>query len=147
MFPRTLTMLLPNCNQPWIKLIAGGTRMRESTIQFAWRESRATDSNITGVSLHSHTMHSQECLSFLPRHLHVAPGISQIVTYYERVRRVDFARAWWTPPLSPASALTLEREQIAKLGLQPIVSITDHDDIEAGLTLGITADSSDTPIS
>jgi len=121
--------------------------MRESSIQFAWREPQATDRFRTGVSLHSHTMHSEECLAFLPRHLHTAPGISQIVTYYERARHVDFARAWWTPPLSPASALSLEREQIAKLGLRPVVSITDHDNIQAGLALGITADASDTPIS
>jgi hypothetical protein len=92
-------------------------------------------------------MHSEECLSFLPRYLHHVPGISQIVSYYERVRRVDFARAWWTPPLTPASALQLEREQIAKLGLRPIVSLTDHDNIEAGLGLGVTADPAETPLS
>src|SRR5215467_11872708 len=73
------------------------TAMRRSTIQFAWRESQPAEGFETGVSLHSHTMHSQECLSFLPRHLHRAPGISQVVSYYERVRGVDFARAWWTP--------------------------------------------------
>jgi len=121
--------------------------MPENTIRFAWRESRPAEGFETGVSLHGHTMHSVECLDFLPRHLHMAPGISQIVSYYERVRGVDFARAWWTPPLSPASALDLEREQIAKLGLRPLVSITDHDDIQAGQALGITADPSDTPLS
>jgi hypothetical protein len=93
-------------------------------------------------------MHSQECLSFLPRYLHHVPGISQIVNYYERApRRVDFARAWWTPPLTPASALRLEQEQIAGLGLRPMVSLTDHDDIQAGLALGVTADPADTPVS
>lgn len=67
---------------------------------------------------------------------------------YERgPRRVDFARAWWTPPLTPASALRLEQEQIANLGLRPMVSLTDHDSIEAGMTLGVTADPSDTPVS
>jgi hypothetical protein len=92
-------------------------------------------------------MHSQECLSFLPRHLHLVPGLSQIAGYYENVRRIDFARAWWTPPLSPASAWALEREQIARLGLRPLVSLTDHDSIEAGLSLGITADPAETPLS
>src|SRR5215475_8886803 len=121
--------------------------MRASTVRFAWRDTQATGGFQTGICLHGHTMHSEECLSFLPRYLHHVPGISQIVTYYERVRRVDFARAWWTPPLTPASALQLEREQIAKLGLRPIVSLTDHDNIEAGLALGVTHDSSDTPVS
>jgi hypothetical protein len=121
--------------------------MRESKVRFMWREPRPTQSFQAGVCLHGHTMHSQECLSFLPRYLHLVPGISQIASYYERIRRVDFARAWWTPPLTPASALSLEREQIAKLGLRPMVSLTDHDNIEAGLSLGVTADPSETPVS
>jgi len=122
--------------------------MRGSTVQFLWREPRSTGGFCSGVCLHGHTMHSQECLSFLPRYLHHVPGISQIVSYYERApRRVDFARAWWTPPLTPASALRLEQEQIAALGLRPLVSLTDHDDIQAGLALGITADPADTPVS
>src|SRR5215472_17842909 len=121
--------------------------MRDSKVQFAWREKRAAARHRTGVCLHGHTMHSEECLSFLPRYLHPVPGISQIVSYYERVRRVDFTRAWWTPPLSPASALRLEREQIAKLGLRPIVSLTDHDNIEAGIGLSVTAEAAETPVS
>jgi hypothetical protein len=92
-------------------------------------------------------MYSQECLSFLPRYLHHVPGISQVATYYERVRRIDFARAWWTPPLTPASALHLERKQIARFGLRPLVSLTDHDDIQAGLALGVTEEASQVPIS
>ena len=122
--------------------------MSESSVQFAWREPRATEGFHYGVCLHGHTIHSRECLSFLPRYLHRVPGVSQLVSYYERgPRRIDFARAWWTPPLTPASALSLERNQIAGLGLRPIVSITDHDDIEAGLTLGVTADPRETPVS
>ena len=122
--------------------------MRESSVQFAWREPRATQGFHTGVCVHGHTMHSQECLSFLPRYLHHVPGISQVVSYYEGApRRVDFARAWWTPPLTPASALSLERAQIADLGLLPMVSLTDHDDIQAGLALGVTADPGETPLS
>lgn len=122
--------------------------MRDSTVQFQWRDPHSTGGFGTGVCLHGHTMHSEECLSFLPRYLHHVPGISQLVSYYERgPRRIDFARAWWTPPLSPAAALHLEREQIASLGLRPMVSLTDHDNIEAGLALGVTADPAETPLS
>ena len=121
--------------------------MGETTIKFKWREPHSAEGFHSAVSLHGHTMHSVECLSFLPRHLHHVPGISQLVSYYERARRVDFARAWWTPPLTPASALELERNQIASLGLRPMVSLTDHDDIEAGLALGVTADPAETPVS
>ena len=122
--------------------------MPESTVTFAWRAPDYTEGFHTGVCLHGHTMHSQECLSFLPRYLHQVPGISQLVSYYEREpRSVDFERAWWTPPLTPASALSLERQQIADLALRPMVSLTDHDDIEAGLSLGVTADPAETPVS
>lgn len=121
--------------------------MHNSTVRFAWREPGTAEEFHTGVCLHGHTRHSEECLSFLPRYLHLIPGISQVAGYYQRRKGVDFARAWWTPPLTPASALSLERQQIAKLGMKPMVSLTDHDDIEAGMTLGITEDHAETPIS
>src|SRR6516164_4075722 len=111
--------------------------MRGSTIRFLWREPHFTASYGCGISLHGHTMHSEENLAFLPRYLHLVPLISQIVRHYERAQRADFSRAWWTPPLSPASAFNLEREQIAQLGLRPIVSLTDHDNIQAGLALAV----------
>lgn len=121
--------------------------MYGSKVRFLWREPRAALAFDAGICLHGHTMHSQESLAFLPRYLHLAPGISQIASFYQRVRGIDFARAWWTPPLTPASALSLEREQIGKLGLRPMVSLTDHDNIEAGLSLSITADPAETPLS
>jgi hypothetical protein len=102
----------------------------------------------TGVCLHGHTMHSEECLSFLPRYLHKVPGVSRIVSHYQSgTSPVDFGRAYWTPPLTPASALQVEREQIAKLGLRPFVSLTDHDNIEAGATLQAASDHDAVPVS
>lgn len=93
-------------------------------------------------------MHSEECLSFLPRYLHHVPGVSQIVSHYQhRASPVDFSRAYWTPPLSPASGLQVEREQIANLGLHPFVSLTDHDNVEAGATLQATSDHEVVPVS
>jgi hypothetical protein len=122
--------------------------MRHTTIDFAWRNSQPAGRFGTGVCLHGHTMHSEECLNFLPRYLHQVPGISQIVSGYERgPRAVDFSRAWWTPPLSPASALELEQRQITEMGLRPLVSLTDHDKIEAGMSLQVTADPREVPVS
>jgi hypothetical protein len=100
----------------------------------------------TGVCLHGHTLYSEECLSFLPRYLRMAPGVSQAVRGYERAG-ADFARAYWTPPLTPASALALEREQIDGLGLRAMVSITDHDNLEAGLALQVATDPRRVPVS
>jgi len=123
--------------------------VKNSSVTFLWRRADAASQFSTGVCLHGHTMHSEECLSFLPRYLHRVPGVSQLVSRYQRGPRpqVDFSRAYWTPPLSPISALTLEREQITKLGLQSLVSLTDHDNIEAGTSLQVTASGREAPIS
>jgi hypothetical protein len=53
----------------------------------------------------------------------------------------------WTPPLAPDEAYRLEARQIANLGLQPIVSLTDHDDIESGLALRRTPVAPAAPVS
>jgi hypothetical protein len=112
-----------------------------SSLRFMWRDAGQAGSFRTGVCLHGHTMHSEECLSFLPRYLHYVPGVSQVVSRYQKgPRPVDFARAWWTPPLTPSCALGLEENQIAALGLRPIVSLTDHDNIEAGIGLRMGRD-------
>ena len=122
--------------------------MQEPSVSFHWKHPEIAAQFRTAVCLHGHTMHSEECLSFLPRYLHYVPGISQMVSRYERrPRAVDFARAYWTPPLTPASALRLEREQIAELGLRAMVSLTDHDNIEAGMALQVAADRRRTPVS
>lgn len=92
-------------------------------------------------------MYSEECLSFLPRYLKYIPGISRAVDGYQRGNSVDFARAYWTPPLTPASALRLEQKQIAALGLRPMVSLTDHDSIEAPATLQVTENREEVPVS
>lgn len=123
-------------------------RCMKTCPSFFWQNPRAALPFSTGVCLHGHTMYSEECLSFLPRYLHLVPGISQIVRHYQRgAQPVDFARAWWTPPLTPSSALRLERDQIAGLGLGPLVSLTDHDNIEAGMALQVTERCREVPVS
>ena len=123
--------------------------MKGSNVSTLWREPGITTRFQTAVCLHGHTLYSEECLSFLPRHLRYVPGIAQIVSRYERgpEPRVDFARAYWTPPLTPHCALRLERKQIAALALRPLVSLTDHDNIEAGMSLQITEQPAATPVS
>lgn len=95
----------------------------------------------TAVSLHSHTQHSRESLEYLPCQASRIPVIGPIVQ--SRIRRyeegsgqaLDFSRAWWTPPLSPAQVYASECGQIESLGLAAQVSITDHDSVTAGLSL------------
>jgi hypothetical protein len=49
---------------------------------------------------------------------------------------LNYAASYWTPPLPPLPAFDLERRQIEdRLQLPALVSITDHDDIQAPLLL------------
>src|ERR1700742_261301 len=111
--------------------------MSHDTVSLLWREPTLVTRFQTAVCLHGHTLHSEECLSFLPTHLRRVPGVSHFIRQCQRrpAPAVDFARAFWTPPLAPGCALRLERKQIAECGLTPIVSLTDHDSIEACLLL------------
>jgi hypothetical protein len=118
-------------------------------VHFTWGDPDLIKSFRTGVCLHGHTMYSEECLWFLPRYLRPIPAVSQILGHYQRGPRpaVDFSRAYWTPPLSPMSALRLEQKQISNLGLRPFVSLTDHDNVEAGMGIQVAADALETPVS
>jgi hypothetical protein len=123
--------------------------MQQTTVSFIWQQPGIADGFRTAACLHGHTLHSEECLSFLPRYLDHVPGLSKIVNRHRpgSAPAVDFARAYWTPPLTPASALRLERQQIARLGLRPLVSLTDHDNIEAPMALQVATRASETPVS
>jgi hypothetical protein len=59
----------------------------------------------------------------------------------------DFSRAYWRGPVSAQSAYDLEREQIENLGLAGMVSLTDHDNIDAGLLLQSQRPAAEIPIS
>jgi hypothetical protein len=89
----------------------------------------------TGISLHSHTMHSKEYLGRLPRYIAKFPigsyilerEIGRVLLYEGRI--FNFNKIYWTPPLSPREAYELESRQIEeKLGCSALVSLTDHDD-------------------
>jgi hypothetical protein len=118
--------------------------MEHDHVQFLWQTPAAAREYRTGVCLHGHTLHSKECLSFLPRYLDYVPGAS---LYMSGRKREAFARAWWTPPLPPSAALALERGQIAALEQFPLVSLTDHDDIEAGMSLQVAHSRKEAPVS
>jgi hypothetical protein len=108
----------------------------------------------TGVSIHGHTLHSQENLSFVYR---VAAKIAPIrialqhgEAYYRRRNGVsfDFSRGWWTPPLAAYEAWSLETRQITeRLGLRPLVSLSDHDNIDAPFLLQHRGECRPVPVS
>ena len=108
----------------------------------------------TGISLHSHTMHSKEYLDRLPTYIAKFPigsyilerEIGRLHLYEGRI--FNFKKYYWTPPLSPREAYELERKQIEEqLGLRAEVSLSDHDNIEAGLHLRMLAGMARSPIS
>jgi hypothetical protein len=107
-----------------------------------------------GISLHSHTMHSREYLGRLPGYIAKIPIASYIVErevgrlHLYTGRTIDFRKMYWTPPLSPREAFELERKQVEeKLGLQALVSLSDHDNIEAGLRLQMLERTKRAPVS
>jgi len=107
----------------------------------------------TAVSLHGHTLHSRESLDFLyrlaPRWRAIRFAMRRIEKQFREAqgRQLNFANAWWTPPLAPHDAWRLERDQIAGLGYQPLVSLTDHDDIDAPLNLQVLEECRGVPVS
>jgi hypothetical protein len=128
--------------------------MSQSSISYLWREPEAAKGFRTGVSLHSHTNQSKETLDFITE-LSKEWGFLQPVMRWAERRSIrlsgispDYARAYWTPPLTPSLAFDLERRQIEDtLELQGLVSITDHDDINAPMLLRTVPSSRHIPVS
>lgn len=124
-----------------------------STIHLQWKDGAAVGRFRTGVSLHSHTLHSRENLDFIYHAATRAPILSAVVRQgagvYQRKHgaALDLKRGWWTPPLGPHDAWLLEKSQLEALDQNPIVSITDHDNIAAPLWLQGLDECKGTPIS
>jgi hypothetical protein len=49
--------------------------------------------------------------------------------------RINYKASYWTPPLTPKRAFDLESQQIEKLDMASMVSLTDHDNIRAPQSL------------
>ena len=120
-----------------------------------WKEPGAAKPYRTGVSLHSHTNHSREGLYFVYEFaarygpLHRALAAEKARAEREgKISVLDFKKAYWTPPLPPVPAFELEKNQIERaLGLESMVSITDHDNIEAPMLLRVVPEARRIPVS
>jgi hypothetical protein len=128
--------------------------MGQSSISYLWREPEAAKGFATGVSLHSHTNQSKETLDFISELSKDWSVLQTVMRWAERrCKRLtgidpDYARSYWTPPLTPSLAFDLERRQIEeKLQLPGLVSITDHDDIQAPMLLRTVPSSRHIPVS
>jgi len=128
--------------------------MKTTQLRFLWDNAAAARPFRTGVSLHSHTMHSQEEISFLPKYAYRVPVVAQAVRRHERKyrrewgRELDYSRVYWTPPHPAREAVALERRQIQeRVGAEALVSLTDHDEIEACLKLQVIESARPVPVS
>ena len=115
-------------------------------ISYQWKDPQASGEYATGVSLHSHTNQSKETLDFLANLGTQYRLLRPLFSAADRRSRerhnipMNYAAAYWTPPLTPRLAFDLESSQIQnKLGLMPLVSITDHDNINAPMLLRTVA--------
>src|SRR5579871_6025239 len=127
--------------------------MAQSTISYLWCDQRAAHGYRTGVSLHSHTNQSKETLSFLAnigsRYSIMRPLLARLERRSEINHgvRVNYAAAYWTPPLTPKLAFDLESAQIENLDLAPMVSLSDHDNINAPMLLRTVPSARGIPVS
>jgi hypothetical protein len=132
---------------------AEGKKVETCSVLYQWRNTEVTTGFRSGVSLHSHTNQSRETLkflallgtrySFMRRLMHRLEERSEA----NHGMRVDYGLSYWTPPMPPKLAFDLESDQIGNLGLEPIVSLTDHDSIQAALLLQTVWGKQDSPIS
>jgi hypothetical protein len=68
--------------------------------------------------------------------------------YRKSVVPVDFSRAYWTSPLTPKLAYEVEKGQIEReLDLAALVSLTDHDSIQAPSLLRLASETAEVPLS
>ncbi len=128
--------------------------MTGSRISYLWNNERAAEGFASGVSLHSHTNRSKETLDFIANLANEYRCFRSILEREEKrcqqdhSLQVNYAASYWTPPLTPRLAFDLESGQIAdSLQVQPLVSITDHDDIQAPMLLRTVASARHIPVS
>lgn len=127
--------------------------MANATVSYLWRDQKVHEGYRTGVSLHSHTNQSRETLDFLAnlgnKYAVIRPLLARLEQRAQKLHgvRVDYASSYWTPPMTPKLAFDLESRQIEKLGLNSMVSITDHDNIEAPILLRTVPSARGIPVS
>jgi hypothetical protein len=125
----------------------------ERKITCFWSEPKSAEAYQAAVSLHGHTIYSKESLWFVPEYLGKIRALRWIMQHHNAKSQrnkglaLDFERAHWTPPATPSAAYELETRQIHQLNLHSIVSLSDHDNIQAPMLLRVHHNTADVPIS
>jgi hypothetical protein len=124
--------------------------MAETKLSCFWLGPDLGRDTRAAVSLHGHTNRSKESLQLIPQLARKGPMLHEALEKQCRKSRipVDFSRAYWTPPLTPKLAYETEKDQVENtLGLKAMVSLTDHDNIEAPMWLRTVPETAHAPIS
>jgi hypothetical protein len=128
--------------------------MQQARISYSWLQSNAARGYRSGVSLHSHTNQSKETLDFLAAMANDYKPLRPFFARREEKARenhgieLDYAAGYWTPPLTPRMAFDLEQKQIEdQLNVPGLVSLSDHDNINAPLLLRTVPSARHIPVS
>lgn len=120
-------------------MLKGNTMIKPRNVRFLAPGEDLSGEARTGVSLHCHTLHSKEILDFVPYYAERIPLVSHLWRRQLRLsikmygQPPDFKTGYWTPPLTAHQVFEMESANIQSLGLNGMVSITDHDSINANL--------------
>lgn len=127
--------------------------MARTKLSCFWNKPDISRDYQAAVSLHSHTNHSKESLYFIPQFTKKWTLLEWALKRLCRRSRIpvdfaDFARSYWKPPLAAKLAFEVEKEQIERLlGLTALVSLTDHNTIEAPVLLRMVPEAEEIPFS
>jgi hypothetical protein len=123
-------------------------------VTYLWKEPGVPKGYRSAVSLHGHTNHSKESLFFIAEYAARHTVLRRALSAQERRAKakagiaVDFWKGYWTPPLPPLTAYQIERQQVENtLGLNALISLTDHDSIEAPMLLRVVPEARRVPVS
>ena len=127
--------------------------LKQTRLQVLHKPENLDNRAKTGVSLHCHTLHSKEILDFIPYYAERIPVLKHI--WQRECRRQlkkegklpSFTTGYWEPPLTGEQVFASEKEQMNSAGVEAIVSITDHDCIDATLELNRQIPNTAVPIS
>lgn len=114
-----------------------------TSVQFLWSNAKIDRAFRAGVSLHSHTQLSEEGLPAFAGFFGYAPFWRYLLG-----GGIDYGRVFYSPAVTPRQGYRLEEKQIeGRLQLSALVSLTDHDKIEANKLLHLIERFRHAPIS
>jgi|YNPBryunderm2012_1023409.scaffolds.fasta_scaffold00764_9 hypothetical protein len=127
--------------------------MKNTSLNFLWRDPDLPGRFPSAVSLHAHSRHSRETMRYVGSYKREYLLLRLLLKVAERQLEgagrtpLRLSRIGWNPPLSAREVADAEQAQIQRLGLRAMVSLTDHDTIEGNLELQTERATASFPVS